>query len=128
MNLMTYWIYHKLLWNPYEDVDALIAEFCDKVYGNASDEMQQYYSLLYLGWNYGATELLPYEFNAKIKWSVGQEYYMNYFLDVEPEDGVYILDALKDALTRAYEAADGYAKELIRYPYEVYQDWEKYLE
>ena len=35
-----------------------------------------------------------------------------------------ILDALKDAITRAYEAADDKAKEFIRYPYELYQDWE----
>jgi hypothetical protein len=54
--------------------------------------------------------------------------YYNYFLDIETGDGVYILDALKDTITRAYEAADGYAKELIRYPYEVYQDWERLLQ
>ncbi len=127
MNLMTLWIYYKLLWNPYEDVDALIVEFCDKVYGEASDEMQEYYALLCKGWSYGSTEILPYEFNAKIRWNFDQQYYYDYFLDIETDDGVYILDALKDAITRAYEAADDKAKEFIRRPYELYQDWAKVL-
>jgi hypothetical protein len=115
------------MWNPYEDVDALIVEFCDKVYGEASDEMQEYYATLYKGWNYGSTEILPYEFNAKIRWNFDQQYYYDYFLDIETDDGVYILDSLKDAITRAYEAADDKAKEFIRRPYELYQDWAKVL-
>ncbi len=129
MNLMSLWIYYKLMWNPYEDVDALIVEFCDKVYGDASDEMQEYYAILYKGWNYGATEILPYEFNAKIKWNISQDYYLNYFLDIETDDGVYILDALTDAITRAYEAADDQTKEFIRRPYEMFsQDWTRFVD
>ena len=30
-------------------------------------------------------------------------------------------------LAKAYEAADDRAKEFIRYPYELYQDWTKVL-
>ncbi len=127
MNHLSQWLFCKLTWNPYEDVDALIKYFCDKVYGDASDEMQEYYDLLEKGWNYGSTELLPYEFNAKINLSCDQQYYFDYFLDVEV-DGVYIIEAITDALNRAWEAADDKAKEFIRRPYEVFQDWEQFLE
>ncbi len=129
MNVMSMWIYYKLMWNPYEDVDALIVEFCDKVYGDASDEMQEYYALLYKGWHYGSTEILPYEFNAKIKWNISQQYYYDYFMDFDLEDGTYYLDALTAAITRAYEAADDKTKEFIRQPYEVFSgDWTRFLE
>ncbi len=127
MNLLSVWLFLKLGWNPYEDVDALIVEFCDKVYGDASDEMQEYYSLLTMGWNEGAA-IIPTEFNARIQLFFDASYYLNYFLDVETEDGVHILSALKDALTRAYEAADDKAKEFIRRPYECFRDWEQFLE
>ena len=106
MNLLSVWLFLKLGWDPYEDVDALIDEFCDKVYGDAAPYMKEYYDLVYKGWNYSATEILPYEFNAKIKWNISQDYYLNYFLDIETDDGVYILDALTAAITKAYEAAD----------------------
>jgi len=128
MNLLTNWLYYKLLWNPWEDVDALIAEFCDKVYGEASDEMQEYYALLYNSWHYVATEVIPYEFNAHIGLGKDQFYYTDYFLDIETPDVENVLDGLKDALTRAWEAADDRAKEFIRRPYEVFEDWSRILE
>jgi hypothetical protein len=112
----------KLLWNPYENVDELIVEFCDKVYGEASEAMQDYYRILREGWKIGA-ELIPLDFNSMILWNRDKPYYDLYFLDVETDDGVHILDGLKEALNRAWEAADDKAKEFIRYPYEVYQNW-----
>jgi len=128
MNALTFWLYGKLSWNPDADIPALIVKFCDKYYGGASLHMQEYYRLLEKGWNYGSTEILPYEFNAKINLSCDQQYYFDYFLDVEV-DGVYILDAITDALTRAYEAADDRAKEFIRRPYEMFSgDWTRFLE
>ena len=127
MNLMSLWIYYKLLWNPYEDVAALIVEFCDKVYGDASEIMQEYYRLLYEGWEIGAETILT-AFNAEYYYYTGAWYYYLYFLDVETEDGTNILEALGETLTKAYEAADDRAKEFIRYPYEMYQDWERILE
>ena len=105
MNAMTYWLYSKLAWNPNEDVDALIKEFCDKCYGEASDEMQEYYDLLELGWQNGA-ELIPYDFNARIMLHFDQAWYHNYFMDFDLEDGTYYLDAVYEVLKRAYEAAD----------------------
>ena len=52
----------------------------------------------------------------------------DYFLDIETEDGENVLVTLGEILTKAYEAADDRAKEFIRYPYEMYQDWERILE
>ncbi len=128
MNLLTMWILYKLQWNPYEDVDALIDEFCDKVYGDAAPYMKEYYDLLEIGWNYGA-EIIPYEFNAKITITRDAEYYFMYFMDFELEDGTYYLDAVTEALTKAWEAADDKTKEFIRYPYEVFSGgWERFVE
>ncbi len=128
MNRLTLWILYRLQWNPYEDVDALIDKFCDKVYGDAAPYMKEYYDLIETGWNYGATEILPYEFNADIRLSLGADYYFMYFLDFELEDGTYFLDAVKNALNKAYEAADDKAKEFIRHPMEIFEDWTRFID
>ena len=40
----------------------------------------------------------------------------------------YYPDAIRDVLTRAYEAADDKAKEFIRYPYEIFlEDWDRFI-
>jgi len=127
MSLLTRWVYYKLLWNPYEDLDALIVEFCDKVYGNASEHMQEYYALLKEGWDIGSETILT-AFNAEYYYYTGVWYYYDYFLAIENDEGVYILDELGKILTKAYEAADDRAKGFIRYPYEMYQDWERILD
>ena len=113
--------------NPYEDVDALIKYFCDKVYGEASDEMQEYYTLLYKGWKVGE-EVIASEYNARFKLTCDAEYYYLYVFDNDV-DGVYFLDGVKEILTRAWEAADDRAKEFIRQPYEVFSDdWTRFIE
>ena len=127
MNIMTMWIYNKLMWNPYEDVEALIVEFCDKVYGEASPIMQEYYDLLELGWAEGAS-VIPESFNADINVDRDARYYYDYFLDFDMEDGTYYLDAVRDVLQRAYDAADDTAKTFIEWPLEVYQDWTRFLD
>jgi hypothetical protein len=128
MNLLTFWIYYKLLWNPYEDVDALVAEFCEKVYGDAAEHMKEYYAILRKGWDFGSNEIIPYEFNSKIKWNINSQYYYFNFLNIETDDGVMILDGLVDAITKAWEAADDKTKEFIRRPYEVFTGgWERFL-
>lgn len=92
---LTAWIYHKLCWNPYEDIDALIVEFCDKVYGAASDEMQEYYALLYKGWTEGESEGIIWNFK------IGTEFYLDRFVyqvDIEND--------IKNVLRKAYEEAE----------------------
>jgi hypothetical protein len=51
----------------------------------------------------------------------------DYFMDFEMEDGTYYPDAVRDALTKAWEAADERAKEFIRRPYECFLDWERFI-
>lgn len=108
MNTLNEWIFAKLLWNPEEDVDALIEYFCDKVYGNASQYMKEYYSLLTKGWNEGESETFLWNFKLTT------QYYLDtfvYLVDLE--------DDIKNALRNAYEAAEtdviknriGYIKE-----------------
>ncbi len=127
MNLLSQWLFYKLTWNPYEDVDALIQYFCDKVYGEASDEMQEYYSLLYKGWKVGE-QSIDSEYFAVFSLTRDADFYHLYILDNEV-DGVNFLDGVRDILTRAYEAADDRAKEFIRYPYEIFsKDWTEYIE
>ena len=40
----------QLLWNPDEDVDALLAEFYPKFYGPAAEPMQVYWSTIFDAW------------------------------------------------------------------------------
>ncbi len=41
------WVFSKLLWNPNEDINELIGEFCDAYYGEASREVQKYIRVLH---------------------------------------------------------------------------------
>jgi hypothetical protein len=40
------WIFSKLMWNTSLDPDKLARDFCDGVFGDASDEMYEYYQLV----------------------------------------------------------------------------------
>lgn len=128
MNLLTHWLVFKLSWNPYEDVDALIVEFCDKVYGDASPHMQEYYRILKMGWDAGC-EYRASLFNANYRWDTHiKDYYFD-FIDTEV-DGVYILGALQEALDKAWEAADDRAKVHIQRPRDCFsgENWEKFID
>ncbi|MBE6599137.1 MAG: DUF4838 domain-containing protein [Ruminococcaceae bacterium] len=126
MNILTHWMYAKLAWDPYADVDALIDEFCDRVYGDASDAMQEYYYYVKLGWEEG-TRLMAEEWNVFQKWNTNPVSYFDYYLDIEV-DGVYILDAIRAALDKAWEAADDRAKGYIRRPREAFANFEAYVD
>ncbi len=45
------WIMTRLMWNPYEDIDALMDKFCRLVYGDAHLEMYEFYQLIQRGWD-----------------------------------------------------------------------------
>ncbi len=110
MNSLTAWIYAKLLWNPEEDVDALIDTFCEKVYGEAAEYMREYYDLLYKGWIEGESDMILWNYK------ITTDFYLDYF--------VYQPDVERDiiaALRNAYEAADDGAKERIRYIKETFE-------
>ncbi len=112
MNALSYWIFSKLAWNPNEDVDALIVYFCDKVYGAASEEMQEYYRLIEAGFTDA---------------DVGTEYhiYYNCTADYYFDLFVYQMDLEDDiiaALRAAYDAAEtDVIKERIRPIKESYE-------
>ncbi len=118
INALPFWIYHKLAWNPNENVDELIRYFCDKVYGNASEHMQEYYRLLELGWTEG-TKSLAEAFNVPIKWTAEMLTYADYFLNnsdfEENEETANLTGKLLDALNNAWEAANDVEKERIRH-------------
>ncbi len=124
MNDMTFWLYSKLAWNPDEDVDALVEYYCDKVYDAASDEMQEYYRILELGWADGR-DTMAEEFNSKYTWQSQPTDYWTYFMDIEV-DGIYIADALAEALHKAYDAAENdRQRNAIGYRMEIYDNAEE---
>jgi hypothetical protein len=71
------WIWSKLLWNPDQDVSALLKEFCDSYYGPASQDIQDYVNTLedsvrtpsYTQYDefYAGTKYLTPEVTAKLK-------------------------------------------------------------
>lgn len=46
LSIMRIWVYSKLLWNPNQDVDELISEFCHGYYGDAAKDVLAYLELL----------------------------------------------------------------------------------
>ncbi len=112
INMMTYWIYGKLSWNPEEDVEALIVKFCDKVYGAASEKMQEYYRLLKQGYT-EAESAKDYLWNFK--------HPANYYFDVFVYQ-IDLEDEMVTVLREAYEAADSdMVRERIRPIKESYE-------
>lgn len=103
MNALTFWLYSKLAWNPDENINALIVEFCDKAYGDASEAMQEYYALVKLGWDKGKD-------GVNVKWYHPLDVYMSNFV---LNSG--LTDDMQAALDKAFEMAEGTAKERIRY-------------
>ena len=110
MNALTFWLYTKLAWNPDEDVNALITDFCDKVYGDASPYMQEYYRLIKQGWDDGvqAGKRLVDHHTETV------DYFKRFVRD--PGIGHPVLDTLELAL----EAAKGPVKEKIQWIYDCF--------
>ena len=105
MNHLLIWLYQKLLWNPYEDVPSLISYFCDKVYGDASPYMQEYYRLL----EQGFTEFSKtYYIDCTLRFWAS-----DYYKRVVKKTGIG--HPLLDALEAAYGAAPDQVKETIKY-------------
>jgi len=125
MNAMVYWLYAKFLWNPYEDMEALMDYYCDKVYGDASEYMQEYYRLLYIGWKDGAA-IMSTEFNNVVQFATPPMTYWDYFINVTV-DGVDILGGIQEALENAWNAANDVQKERIRHMREIFSDPEAHF-
>ncbi|MBE6598630.1 MAG: DUF4838 domain-containing protein [Ruminococcaceae bacterium] len=115
MNELFLWLYNKLLWNPYDDVDALIAEFCHKCYGDAAPYMQEYYRLLVAGMEEGKEELWQ-QFNEPLRWGSYLNVYLDYFLlNPDFEENPNLMGDVLTNLKSAWDAADDKEKERIKY-------------
>ena len=105
MNGMLWWIYSKLAWNPYEDVNALIQTYCERVYGDAASYMLEYYRLMKQGYD----EAAPTMKRSLFWYTHHSEYYKGY---IRPTG---IGHPIVDALNAAYDAASGPIKDVIGY-------------
>jgi len=41
---LTYYVYHRLFWDPTRDVDAMISDYCEKGFGPAAKQIQAYFN------------------------------------------------------------------------------------
>jgi len=123
MNAMTYWLYSKLAWNPYEDVEALIDYYCEKVFRDAAPYMREYYDLIEAGWAAGR-ETLKEEYANHMKYNRLIIDYWDLFIDIEI-DGESLYEKICATLENAWNAADDKAKEHIRYMRELFANAEE---
>ncbi|MBQ4289936.1 MAG: DUF4838 domain-containing protein [Clostridia bacterium] len=105
MNELLCWLYQKLIWNPDEDIPSLITYFCDKVYGEASPYMQDYFRLMKQGFEEGSQQ--RHELVSLILHK--SSYYRTYVKKTG------IGHPVLDALEQAYNAAEGPVKDTIKY-------------
>ncbi len=94
MNEMYCWQMNRLLADPDENVDDLTKWFCREAYGDAADEMREYYALIQKGWD---------ERDDYVFYATGGDIYIGQFIlaagIAEP-----ILDALNRALQKKLTA------------------------
>ena len=113
MNLLTYWAYSKLAWDPYLDLNELVEDFCRKVYGDAAPYMLEYHRLLKEGWDKG-NENGPVKMNVNYK---AEAFYQTFVI------GPGIGQQLIDSLNQAYEAANDIQKQRISYVRDTVTEW-----
>jgi Domain of unknown function (DUF4838)/Carbohydrate family 9 binding domain-like len=66
------YIYHKMLWNPDLDVDAVLAEYCDQLFGPAGKVIKAYHDACIDRWENTKWKELPEGYNwttSRVKWS-----------------------------------------------------------
>ena len=105
MNMLTYWVYSRLAWDPYQDLQELVEEFCRKVYGDAAPYMLEYHRLLKEGWDAGNAQRV-----RKVSYDLVTSMINTFFIK-KPGIG----DALIESLNQAYEAANDKQKQYIEY-------------
>jgi hypothetical protein len=94
--VVTY-LYHKLMWNPDLDVDAMLAEYCQIMFGPAGPDVSTYYQTIIKRWEGRKWENLTEEEvrnpHGEIKWS-------RYYQDAYPREVRMALKALLKAAER----------------------------
>ncbi len=102
MSHLTYWLYGKLTWNPYEDVDALTEYYCTKVYGPAAAPyILEYYGYIKDAWN---------ENHAIIHIDTTTQEYLEWFI----LNSGYVLQ-MAEALENATKSAKGVYADRLKY-------------
>lgn len=48
---LAYYLYAMMLWDPDQDVDALLKDFCQHVYGPGADDMHEYFRQIAAAWD-----------------------------------------------------------------------------
>lgn len=99
MNNLYFWLINKLFWDPYADLDALTADFCQKAYGDASEYMLEYYRLIQQGWDM---------FDDYVWYTSGGDTYIKKFII-----DAGIAEAASAALENAYNTAGTLQKKRI---------------
>ncbi|MBO4797796.1 MAG: DUF4838 domain-containing protein [Candidatus Methanomethylophilaceae archaeon] len=97
MNTLTFWLYQKLSWNPWEDLQSLIDLFCDKVYGSAAESMKEYYRIIKDSFDV-VSKTYKKEYNHGDHYSTWFKYFIK-----NAGIGHPMLDALEKALSEAEE-------------------------
>lgn len=91
LNQAYIWILHKLLWNPDEDVDALLDRYCKIVYKECANDMKEYFRLIQKGWD---------DTDAMVWYTTGGDiYYLQMIIGAGVKDG--IINALNLAKAKA---------------------------
>ena len=122
MNALTIWLYGRLSWNPYEDLDALIDRFCEKVYGPAAEPMRDYYRIILESW-----EITSKTYPRAVEHD-DPRLPSNYVLFFIHKTGIghAVIDALDLALERAEEPMKdviGYIRESYYQFLRTYKSW-----
>jgi hypothetical protein len=88
------WIVEKLLWNPNQDVDALMNQWATACFGPASEPMKKYFDLLEEAWMRNGARVKP----SGITWGFRQE--IQYEM-LRPEDLPPLWKLLEEARSKA---------------------------
>ena len=106
VNALTFWLYAKLSWNPFADLDALIGLFCERVYGPAAETMKAYYALIRGAWDTVSKTYPKVVYHDR----PSAEDWFRAFVE-EPGIG----DPMLALLNRAESEAEGPVRDRIRY-------------
>jgi hypothetical protein len=66
-NAMYFWVMANLQWDPYQDVKVMRRDFLDRVFKEAADDLEKYFTLIEKKWQSGSTKL-RWSTPAKAQW------------------------------------------------------------
>ncbi len=90
------WLQSRLLWNPDQDAESLIAHYCDDLYGPASQAMQELYRHIVARWEglyQGEMNMAEIDFIHTVRYPPEQVAHFRQLLDAAlqaaPEESIY---------------------------------------